>query len=134
MLTPAQKTIVAGHVKGNAAFMDLSHEQIAAKLRTDSGEVDRQELTNGMLAASFIKSELAVLSAGDKAYLQTIMLAASMPLTATLKKELGDLFPPGSKTRANVVALLRQRTTLATELGVPGITTSDVADALREGA
>lgn len=133
MLTPAQKAAVTGHVKGKAAFNGLSHEEIAAKLRSDVGEVDRQELTNGMLAASLVKAELVALSAGDKAYLQTIMLAASMPLTATLKKELGDLFPAGSKTRTNVVALLRQQTTLAAELGVPGITTSDVADALREG-
>ena len=134
-MTPEQLAVIKTEVMAMptiAKYANLTHAQIADKIRTQAGSVDRKEISGGLLVASIVRAELAGLSASDKAYLQLVCMCPAIPMTATLKKELGDIFPAESKTRANALALVKQSATLADQLGVSGITASDVADALRE--
>lgn len=94
-------------------------------------KANREALSAGDLVASIVRSEYAALTAGDKQYVQLIAMAQTMPLTATLKTELGAVFPSGSTTRTNLLALLKRPGTRAEELGLGVVTPSDVANARR---
>lgn len=114
------------------AYSGKSHEEMAEMLKAQVPTVDRETLTGGMLVASIVRSEFAALSAADRQYVQTVAMATDIPLTGTLKTELGAVFPAGSQTRANLIALLKRTGTLAESLGLGGQpTTSDIANALR---
>jgi len=54
-----------------------------------------------------------------------------LPLTVTVKQELGAIFPAGSQTRTNLIALLKRDGSRADELGLGHVTPSHVADARR---
>lgn len=109
--------------KGHPAIADL----LNAKVRP----VDRQSFTGGELFASLDWSEVAALSPAKQTYVQLGIQAGEIPLTRTIKIQLGTLFPDESKTRNNLIALMRQDGSRAEELGFEFITPSHVARALR---
>lgn len=114
------------------AYIGKSHDEMAEMLKAQVSTVDRETLTGGMLVASIVRSEFNALSAADRQYVQTVAMADDIPLTGTLKTELGAVFPAGSQTRVNLIALLKRTGTLAEALGFGGQpTTSDIANALR---
>jgi hypothetical protein len=78
-----------------------------------------------------VRAEFAALPAADKQYVQLVCQAQTMPLTAALKAELGSVFPAGSATRANLLALLKRPGSRAEELGLGFVSPSNVADARR---
>jgi hypothetical protein len=79
-----------------------------------------------------VLSEYTALSAAQKDYLRLVVSGGTMPLTATVKAELGTIFPAGSATRANFVALLKRPGSRADELNLGGNPTpSIVADGRR---
>lgn len=113
--------------KGYASMTD---EQAAESLAAVNRQANRETLDGGMLVASIVRSEFAAQSAADKQYVQLIAAAGQVPLTATVKAELGAVFPAGSATRANLTALMKRPGSRAEELELGGIpTTSDVARA-----
>ncbi len=115
--------------RGYAAMTD---EAAAATFALPDRQPNREALDSGTLLASVVRAELAALAAADKAYLPLVCQAPTLPLTATLKAELGGIFPAGSATRANLVAMLKRPGNRAEELGLGGIpTASDVANARR---
>ena len=111
----------------------MSDVQIAESLNLrNRNTIDRETLSAGDLIASIVRSEWTALSAAEKQYVQLIAMAQTMPLTTTLKTELGNIFPAGSATRANLIALLKRTGSRAEEIGLGGSPTpSDVADAKR---
>lgn len=112
-------------------YANLSHKEIADAIHATPGTIDRMEISGGLLVASIVREEFAGLTAVDRDYLQLVCACPSIPMTATMKAELGSIFPAGSKTRENFIRLLKQQTTLSDELGVGSVTPSTVADALR---
>jgi hypothetical protein len=113
-------------------YRDMSDAEISEAIRSEPGTVDRTEISGGLIAASIVRAELAGATAGDKQYIQLVCGCDSLPLTDTLKAELGSIFPAGSKTRANIVALMKREASLSDELGFQSPTPSDIADARRK--
>lgn len=112
-------------------YSTMTDEQAAARLNVPDRQPNRETLDAGSLVASIVRAELAALTANDKDYLRLVAMAQTMPLTVTLKTELGGIFPVGSQTRANLVALLKRTGSRAEELGLGSVSPSDVADAKR---
>lgn len=113
-------------------YAGMDDEAAANSLALPNRQANRETLDAGMLAASIVQSEYTALTAAQKDYLRLIVSAGTMPLTATVKAELGTIFPAGSGTRANFVALLKRPGNRADELNLGGVPTpSDVADARR---
>lgn len=114
-------------------YSGMSDELVAKSFARTDRQVDRTEVTGGMIAAAIARTEYAALSAADKQYIQMLIPAQSLPVTATLKAELAAVFPNGSTTRANLVALLKRPGNRADELNLGRIPTpSDVANARRK--
>lgn len=106
-------------------------EAIAKSLNTADRNVDVSIIDGGMLVASVVRSEFASLSAADKQYVQLVAMASQIPLTSTVKTELGAVFGAGTATRANMLALMKKTGTRGEELGLGFVTPSDVANARR---
>lgn len=116
--------------RGYAGMADV--EAADSLNRPDRTGLNRPTLGGGELAASTVKADYTGLSANDRAYFNMLVLAAALPATPTLRAELSALFPAGSATRANLVALLKRSGSRADELDLGGtVTPSHVADARR---
>jgi hypothetical protein len=114
-----------------ARYAKLSDEQIAELINQPGRQVDRDTVTGGEIMACIVRSEYAGLTAGDKAYVQLLVTAGTMPITANLKTEFGAVFPSLSTTRANLATLLKRTGSRGEELGIGYVTASHVADAKR---
>lgn len=112
-------------------YASLGDVEIAASLNRPDRQPNRDTLDAGLLVASIVRSEYAALGNGEKDYLRLIAMAQTLPLTQTVKVELSAIFPAGSQTRANLVALMKRPGSRAEELGFGHVTPSDVADAKR---
>lgn len=105
-------------------------EEIARLLTTTPRPVPREQIDGGLLASALVRSEYAALSAADKDYVRLICATATaIPLTTSFKAELGAVFGAATATRANLQNLTKRAGTRAEELGLAGVTTSDVARA-----
>lgn len=104
-------------------------DAFCAKLLTvTTRTVDRDSVTGGEIAASVVPSEMAA-DAAVRAYVTMLAAAGSLPLTDNLKAQLKTAFPQGTSSRANLLAILRTSGSRAQELGLGGVTPSDVAKA-----
>jgi hypothetical protein len=103
--------------------------EVADLLNARTRPLDRDSLTGGELAASLVRTELAGLPNGDQNYIRALIPAGTMPLTAQLKTELGSIFPGGSATRQNLLALLKRFGSRAEELGLGPVGDGHVASA-----
>ena len=112
-------------------YSGMTDEAAADSLNTPNRQPDREALDSGLLVASIVRSEYDALAAAAKDYLRLVALAQSLPLTVTLKGELGAIFGPGTQTRANLLALLKRSGSRAEELGLGFVTPSHVAGARR---
>ena len=130
MNLPALKTEVTTDPLARG-YSGMNDEQIADSLNTPTRTADRETLTGGLVMASIVRTELNALAANDKTYVQAVVNAGEMPITPQLKTELSAVFPAGSGTRANIVALLKRTGSRAEELGIGYVTPSNVADAKR---
>lgn len=121
--------LTAGH-PGTGAY-SANDATAADQLNARNRQPDRESLTGGMLAASIVRAELAALSNADQNYVRALLPCGDMPLTATLKTELGNIFGAATQTRANLLALLKRPGSRAEELGLGTVSPSNVADARR---
>lgn len=113
-------------------YGSMSDEEASVSLNAPTRQPNRASISGGELAANAVKSEFVALSANDRAYFNMLVLAATLPSTPTLRTELATLFPAGSGTRANLVALIKRPGSRADELDLGGVVTpSHVADARR---
>lgn len=113
-------------------YADMGDEAAAATFAVNDRQPNRETLDSGLLAASLVLSEYTALTAAQKDYLRIACSAGVLPITATLKSELGDIFPQGSTTRANLLGLMKRPGNRADELNLGGVpTASDVANARR---
>lgn len=112
--------------RGYAAMGD---EAAADRINVADRQPNRETLESGLLVASIVRAEYTPLAAAEKDYLRLVAMAQQLPLTDTVKAELGAIFPAGSTTRANLVALLKRPGTRGEELGLGHVTASDVAKA-----
>lgn len=116
-------------VRGYAEMDDV---EAARSLNTPNRQPDAETISPGDLVASIVRSEYDSLAAAGKTYLgMVVSCASSIPLTATLKSQLGALFGAGTTTRANFQALTKRTGSRAEELGLGRVTESDVANAKR---
>jgi hypothetical protein len=113
-------------------YASMDDEAAANALRVNDRMANRDTLDGGLLVASIVMSEYTALTANQKDYLRLLAMSQTLPLTATVKTELGSIFPAGSATRANFLALLKRPGSRADELNLGGNPTpSDVAKARR---
>jgi hypothetical protein len=108
-------------------YAGMGDEEAANSLNANGRNVDRTEVTGGEIAASAVRAELAALTAAEQTYVRTLMSAGTIPLTANFKTEMAAIFPPGSETRTNLIALLKRPGSRGEELGFGRVTPSDVA-------
>lgn len=132
-MTPAQLAILKTELTTDplGRYAGLDDAQAAERLNVPDRTTDRDTLHSGELIASIVSAEYTALTANQKDYVRLVAMAESLPITGTLRSELGGIFPAGSQTRGNLVALLRAPGSRARELGLPPVTPSDVADARR---
>lgn len=112
-------------------YVALSDEEAADRLNVPDREPDRDTLDSGLLVAAIVRAEYDALTAPAKDYLRLIGMAQTLPLTATLKTQLGAIFGAGTATRANLLSLLKRPGSRAEELGLGRVTPSNVAAAKR---
>lgn len=134
-LTPAQLAaldaeLTAGHPTTGPYAAD--DEIAAGQLNAPNRQPNREATDAGTLVAAIVRAEYDALTTAQKDYLRLVISAGSaIPLTATLKTNLGALFPNPSGTRTNFLALQQRPGSRAEELGLGRVTESDVADARR---
>lgn len=87
-----------------APYAGKSDEECADLLNAPGPSVDRDSVSGGEIAASVVIAEYAALSPTQRDYVNGLMGADSIPLTANFKTQLAGLFPGGSGTRTNLVA------------------------------
>jgi hypothetical protein len=118
---PLALPYVTGADEANAVILNDTTRRTIARPSIDAGTV----------VASIVMSEFATLTADQKSFLQMLCAAQTVQLTSTLKTQLGLIFPNATTptTRANIIALQSQPGSRAAELGLPSLTTSDVAQA-----
>ena len=131
---PRDLTKLKSHITGPAKgrYSGKGHSEIAEAINAESGTVPRESIDTGTLRSSVTKSNFVKLKPQDSAYWLMLTGGGQIPLTDTVKAELIALFDAASESGKAIAALMFRPTTLAEELEVPGITPSDVADALRE--
>lgn len=113
-------------------YAGMSDEAAAVSLNTPNRTPDRLSITGGMIAASMVRTELAALTAADQNYVRALLPCDQIPLTATIKTELSNIFGAGTTTRTNLLAMIKRTGSRAEELnlGEP-VTPSHIADARR---
>jgi hypothetical protein len=133
-MTPAELATLKTEIttdplgRGYAAMDDESASKSLNKLiRT----IDRESLSSGLLVSCLDKAEFTALVAADKAYLNLFITATEVPMTADVRQALRNMFPAGSKTRANINQATKRDGSRAEELGLGNVTPSDIADSKR---
>lgn len=129
-MTPAQLQTLKTEL-ALPAYAGKSDEEAETLLNARVKQVDRESVSGGLIAGVIVRSEFAALTAGDKQYVQLLCTCPSIDMTATLKTELGGVFGAGTATRAAMIAAIKRSGSRAEELGLGGVTTSNVADAKR---
>jgi hypothetical protein len=112
-------------------YSQMNDEGVADSLNKPDRRPDRDALETGQLAASIVQAEYTALTVAQKDYLRMLTTQFVLPLTPAARAELRDMFPAGSATRANLVAILKRTGSRADELGLGRVTPSDVSDASR---
>ena len=130
-MTP-QQTATLKALLLTAPYVGLSDEDAANAIATADKSVDRESVTSGDVVGCIAWAEYDALTAAQKSHLQLICAAPTVATTATIRAELGSMFPAGSTTRPKLVALLKRTGNRAEEAGLNFIPTpSQVADARR---
>lgn len=112
-------------------YSAMTHEQIADSLNAANRTDDRDSITGGEVLSCVDRTELEALQTNPKYYLERVISAGTIPLNATIRQQLRQLFSAGTNSRQALVDLLRRVASRAEELKLGRVTTSDVADALR---
>ena len=114
-------------------YSGMSDEAAAESLNTRDREQDRDAISGGDVAACVTLADFTAsgITNVQRQWLQLLSSASSLTATAHLKASLRALFPQGSDTRSNLVALLKRTGSRAEELGLGNVTPSHVADARR---
>ncbi len=111
-------------------YVGLSDAQASEALAIADKSVDRESLTGGDIVGCVVWSEYDALGPSLKDHFKLIVDAAEITVTPTIKAELGTMFPAGSGTRKNLLAILKRDGTRAAEAGLTQQPRpSDVADA-----
>lgn len=129
-LVALKAEIVAGHPTTGAysANDEIAASQINAPNRTPG----RETTDAGTLLAAIVRAEYDALSAASKAYINVVLATSgAIPMTATLKANLGGVFAVGTQSRTNFLALQTRPGSRAEELGLGFVTPSNIADARR---
>ena len=115
-------------------YAAMSHKQSADTFEIRDRTCANDTTTGGNVASAIARVDWAALSAADRSYCQMLASASVLQLkgaAVAVKDELKVMFPAGTPTRANLVALFRRVGDRAEELEIPHPTPSDIADALR---
>lgn len=112
-------------------YSGMSDVAAADSLNTPDRQPDRETLDAGLFVSCLDVSEYVARTTAQREYVQMVVAAGSVPLTANVKTEIGSLFPAGSATRTNILAALKRTGSRAEELGLGRVTPSHIADARR---
>jgi hypothetical protein len=115
----------------NRGYAALNDEAAAALLNKPDRQPNRDTLDSGLFVGSIVAADYTGLTSDQR---DRVRLLATPPLlfvSAHIRQELSDMFPPGSATRTNLRAALKRPGSRAEELGLGRVTESDVADARR---
>jgi hypothetical protein len=112
------------------AALGQDYEALARLINRQQRSIDRETLTSGMLVSCLDLVEFTALSAANKAWLNLFVQANEVPMTNDVRVSLRALFPAGSKTRQAINQATKRTGSRADELGLVGVTESDVAEAI----
>lgn len=112
-------------------YSTMNDVEVSDSLNEPGREVDRSSLDTGLVMSAIVDTEFLALQEAAKEFLSLLVLAQNVPLTDTLKSNLGRIFPAGSETRANLIALVKRSGSRAEEIGLGRVTPSHIADARR---
>lgn len=115
----------------NRGYSGMGDEAAAESLNAQDREPNREDVTASQLMGALDEGEYNALPARGKTYWTLLVTAGGTPLTSVVKTSLSALFPAGSNTRANLIALLKRTGSRAEELGLGRVSPSDVANARR---
>ena len=123
---------------GYAAFFDAADEdqQIAGLLNQVRGTISvfLPNVSPSAVAAALVKADWDALAAGDKQLFASLLAVQSFDLTsASLRLLFGALFPAGSTTRANLLAIASRNGSRAEQLWGTGTSVSLTAVAVALG-
>ena len=120
-------------IQADPTLSSLGHVGIVEALRTHDRDVPAETIDIGALVANIAKADRLRLSVVDKDHLAFLVSASggTLPLTPTLKADLAEMFNSPSATKTNIERLFKRKGSRLDELGLPNVTESDVADALR---
>lgn len=115
------------------AYAGMADDEIATMLNARGRSVDREAIDGGKLVSCITRAEFTALAAPDREYIRLLAgTATPIPLTATIRTELRDMFPAGTATRQALRDVLKRDGTKAEGLALGGApTASDVANARR---
>lgn len=130
-LTPSQLSALKTEID-LPAYKDLGDEEVARKLSDEKTRtIDISVLDTGLLVASIVAADFAALTAVQRAHLQLICSAPTLPMTPNLRTQLATLLGAGTATRTNYIAASQRLGSRAEELNFGVVTPSDVAEARR---
>jgi hypothetical protein len=112
-------------------YAGMSDVDVSEALNTRNRESDADTLQAGDLVAALHPKDVQAASSADRAYLQIVASAGTVPLTPTLKQGLKTVLGAQSDTLKELTRHMRQAASRAKELGLGRVTPSDVADARR---
>lgn len=111
-------------------YSGMSDSAAAATFAVKGRFIDADTIDGGMIRGAIVWPEYDLLVATQKTKLNAMMAAGPGPFTPALKTELGSMFPAGSATRANFVAMLKKSAiSRGEELGLGPVGPHHVAEA-----
>jgi hypothetical protein len=113
-------------------YAGKSHEDQAALINKPQRTVNREQFSGADLASCLDPVEFAALTAVQRTWLQMLTTANGMlTLFASLRQDIRAVLATATKSLAKFNQTINRSGSRAEELGLGSVTTSDVADALR---
>ena len=137
-MTDKEKAVLAAELKNDPAQRGYppDDEAAAATFSRPDRTRRRADFSAWLFVSCLDLLEFVALLPDHKLYVKLLVTAAAAGPSATVndnvRLNISAMFPPGSKTRANLTAALVEPCNRAQELGIPIPTTSHVADARRQ--
>lgn len=113
-------------------YAGKSHEEMAILINRPQRTMNREQFNGGDLASCLDPVEFAALTAVQRTWIQ-MLTSANGPLTlfASLRQDIRSVLATATKSLAKFNNTINRTGSRAEELNLGTVTTSDVADALR---
>ncbi len=111
-------------------YSGMTDQQVADDLNTEYRNVSVDTVASDLVVAALVTANVNALAAGKQRTMWGIIGAGSVRTDdAEVKAIFADMFPAGSATRTNLLALATQSMSRANELGLGTVRVGDVIEA-----